>query len=326
MNSFGRLFRFSIFGESHGPGLGVLLDGVPPGISLGAKDFLPDITRRRSGAPGTTPRQEADTPLLESGCHLGRTTGAPLLIRFENKATQSRDYEAFSQQPRPGHADWTARVKYKGCHDPRGGGHFSGRLTLGLVAAGVVAKKVLAGVVIQARLLSVGGRLDQEAAVSEAMGRGDSLGGLVACRVDKLPPGLGEPFCDSLESLLAHLLFAIPGVRGVEFGDGFAAADMSGSAHNDCIVDETGRTATNHCGGVNGGISNGNPLAFQVAFKPTASICAVQDTHHFGHKRVEALRVGGRHDACFALRTPVIVEAAAALVLADLVLLHRGPC
>lgn len=324
MNSFGRLFRLSIFGESHGPGLGVLLDGVPPGIGLKAADFEADLRRRQSGAPGTTPRREPDLPILESGCFRGKTSGAPLLIRFQNWDTRSDDYSGFVEQPRPGHADFTGQQKFYGHQDPRGGGHFSGRLTLGLVVAGVVAKKMLPKVVFKACLETIGGLADGARAVDQARELGDSVGGFVSCRVEGLPPGLGEPFCDSLESLLAHLLFAIPGVRGVEFGDGFSSAAMFGSEHNDCLVDEKGRTVDNHCGGINGGISNGNPLEFRVAFKPTASIAREQHTFHFGQGEVAPLRIAGRHDVCFALRTPVIVESVTAIVLADLKLLRQA--
>ncbi len=324
MNSFGRVFRVSLFGESHGSSLGVLLDGVPPGLPLSSEMFQADIMRRRPGAPGTTPRLEADEILIESGCWQGRTSGAPLLLRFINSDTRTEDYSAFVDQPRPGHVDFTAGIKHFGYQDPRGGGHFSGRITLGLVAAGVVAKQILTGIEIDASLVAAGGSEQVEEVVSRALAAGDSVGGLVACRVENLPAGLGEPFFDSVESLMAHALFTIPGVRGVEFGDGFAAAKMLGSEHNDAICDGKGRTETNHCGGVNGGISNGNPLEFRVAFKPTASIAREQLSWNFGLGELAALRIKGRHDACFALRTPVIVEAVAAIVLADMLLLRQS--
>jgi len=305
MNTFGNKFKVSIFGESHGACIGVTLDGVPPGLPLTEEDFSEDLLRRKAGAPGTTPRIEADEPEIVSGVFDGHTTGAPVTLLFRNENTRSEDYGQFRSHPRPGHADFTANIKYGGYNDLRGGGPFSGRLTLGLVAAGAVAKKMLPSVRFRAALTEVGGLTDPQAwpeALEAARSEGDSLGGVVECTVEGLPVGLGEPFWDSVESLVSHAVFAIPGVRGIEFGNGFAAARMKGSEHID-LLQEQG-PVTNHAGGVNGGITNGNPLVFRVAFKPTASIAKAG--------------IPGRHDTCFALRTPVIVEAAAALVLADL--------
>jgi len=353
MNTFGSKFRVSIFGESHGPVVGVTLDGVLPGIPLSEEDFSQDLLRRKAGALGTTPRIERDAPEILSGVYEGHTTGAPLTIIFRNENTQSQDYEGFRERPRPGHADFTANLKFGGFNDPRGGGHFSGRLTLGVVAAGVVAKKMLYFASFKARLIAVGGLTDASAwpeALKLAAADGDSLGGVVECWVEGLPIGLGEPFWNSVESQISHAVFAIPGVRGIEFGDGFAASAMKGSEHNDLFparaeghCHEEGHSCgchgeheeghscgchgesgeegghhccgrhkhpqppvTNHAGGVNGGITNGNPVVFRVAFKPTASIAKAG--------------IPGRHDVCFALRTPVIVEAMAALALADLAL------
>jgi chorismate synthase len=321
VNTLGRLLRVSVLGESHGACVGVLLDGVPAGLPLEAADFEPDLARRRGGsAPGTTPRREDDAPLLQSGIHRGRTTGAPLLILFGNRNTDSSAYDAFRATPRPGHADLVALQKFGGFNDPRGGGHFSGRLTAGLVAAGVVAKKLLAPVRVEARLLEAGGTTDVERAVKEAMACGDSVGGVVECRVDGLPPGLGEPFFDSVESLLAHAAFAIPAVKAVEFGDGFEACRRRGSQVNDPILDASGRTSSNHAGGVNGGITNGNELVLRVGVKPTSSIRAAQATVDLSTGSPATLTVEGRHDACIALRVPVVLEAAAACVLADLLL------
>ncbi len=340
MNTFGRIFRVSIFGESHGEEIGVVIDGVEPGIELSESDFAQDIARRRSGAKGTTPRVEADEPHILSGVFEGHTTGAPLTVVFKNTNTRSQDYAKLIDVPRPGHADFTANVKYGGFQDPRGGGHFSGRLTLPVVAAGVVAKKILAETIEEethghvqfrcaARLVEIGGIADEarwEAALDAAQKEGDSLGGIVECVVDGIPAGLGEPFWGSVESCLSQALFSIPGVRGVEFGDGFAAARMKGSEHNDCFTPDgidghegLVTPATNHAGGVNGGITNGNPLVFRVAFKPTSSIAKAQETYDFAKGEMTSLQVPGRHDTCFALRTPVIVEAMAAIVLADLI-------
>ena len=362
MNTFGNKFRVSIFGESHGERIGVTLDGVLPGIPLSEADFAQDLARRKAGALGTTPRVEADQPEIVSGIYEGHTTGAPLTILFRNENTRSEDYEQFRKHPRPGHADFTANLKYGGFNDPRGGGHFSGRLTLGIVAAGVVAKKMLYFAQFHAALTEVGGIKEADQwpdALKAAQADGDSLGGIVECVVENIPIGLGEPFWNSVESQISHAVFAIPGVRGIEFGDGFAAAAMRGSEHNDpfpehhccgghhneegeehhCCHGEheeghecqcqgdggchhheeeggehhcCGRhkrpqpPVTNHAGGVNGGITNGNALVFRVAFKPTASIAKAG--------------IPGRHDVCFALRTPVIVEAMAAIVLVDLAL------
>lgn len=340
MNSFGRKFRVSIFGESHGELIGVVLDGVPAGLDLSEQDFKQDILRRKSGAKGTTPRVEEDKPQIVSGVFEGHTTGAPLTIVFKNNNTHSSDYEQFAAMPRPGHADLTAAIKWDDCQDPRGSGHFSGRLTLPIVAAGVVAKKVLADATIlddtpvnevNARIVEIGGvylemtegpDMSEEAqmVLEQAIKYGDSIGAVVECVVPEIDLGYGEPFWDSVESVISHAIFSIPGVRGIEFGDGFKAAAMRGSEHNDPIGPD-GRPLKNGAGGVNGGITNGAPIVFRVAFKPTSSISRPQQTFNFQTVEMDTLAVKGRHDACFALRTPVIVEAMTAIALADLVAL-----
>ena len=330
MNTFGRKFRVSIFGESHGELIGVVLDGVPAGLELSEQDFEQDILRRKSGAKGTTPRIESDRPKIVSGVYEGHTTGAPLTIVFENGNTRSSDYSLFVAMPRPGHADLTAALKWDDCQDPRGGGHFSGRLTLPVVAAGVVAKKILADATmldetpcngIEARIVELGGASSGwDEVVENAVKEGDSLGAVVECTVPAIDPGYGEPFWDSVESQIAHAVFAIPGVRGIEFGDGFEAARMKGSEHNDPIGPD-GRPTKNGAGGANGGITNGAPIVFRVAFKPTSSIRKPQTTFNFQTGEMDTLEVPGRHDVCFALRAPVVVEAMTAIVLADLVLL-----
>lgn len=324
MNCFGRMFRVSIFGESHGIQIGVVIDGCPPGIALGEEDLKEDFARRRAGGRGTTPRVEPDLPRIVSGLFNGKTTGAPLTIVFENANIQSEDYSNLWDHPRPGHADFSGRSKYHSHNDPRGGGHFSGRITLGLVAAGVVAKKIIAPVSVAARLLEVGGRTDREAAVEEAIADQDSIGGLIECRCRNMPIGLGEPFFDSAESLIAHIIFAVPATRGIEFGSGFAAAAMRGSTHNDCICNEQGQTSSNHAGGINGGISNGNDILFRVPIKPASSIGLSQHTYNFKTNTMSDLLIEGRHDVCIALRIPVIIECATAMVLADLLLQHRA--
>ena len=355
----------SIFGESHGELIGVVLDGVPAGLELTPEDFTQDILRRKSGAKGTTPRIETDAPKIVSGVYEGQTTGAPLTIVFENANTKSGDYTLFAAMPRPGHADLTAALKWDDFQDPRGGGHFSGRLTLPVVAAGVVAKKILQDATmldetpfagVNARIIELGGiprkskcangggltsseslqesspqetedqcsdmPAEWQTAIDDAIKDGDSLGAVVECTVPEVDPGYGEPFWDSVESAIAHAVFAIPGVRGLEFGDGFAAAAMKGSEHNDPIGPD-GRPTKNGAGGVNGGITNGAPLKFRVAFKPTSSIRKPQQTFNFATGQMDTLEVPGRHDVCFALRTPVVVEAMTAIVLADLVMISN---
>jgi len=318
MNSFGRIFRVSLFGESHGRGIGVLIDGCPAGLSLAEEDLVRDLDRRRSGAPGTTPRREPDTPQIRSGVFQGRTTGAPILLLIDNRDVDSKDYDAKRWTPRPGHADLVAWKKYGGFHDHRGSGHFSGRLTAGLVMAGAVARKLIRPATVTAALEEAGGFPQIEEAVQDAVDKKDSIGGMVRCRVSGLPAGLGEPFFDSAESLISHAVFAIPAIKGIEFGSGFRLARMRGSEANDVILDAEGTTATNHAGGIHGGITNGNDLEFRVAVKPTSSIPRTQRTVDLRTGETAMLQVEGRHDACIALRMPVVVEAAAALVLADL--------
>ncbi|MBZ4192403.1 chorismate synthase [Niabella beijingensis] len=323
MNTFGQLFRVQIFGESHGECVGVVLDGVPAGLAVPVEDFLPDMERRKGGTQkGATPRKEDDIPLFKSGVFNGMTTGFPVMIYFENKNTRSGDYEKLRSFPRPGHADFVAHKKFGGFEDYRGGGHFSARLTTGLVAAGVIAKKLLAGITIEARITEIGGDPDPERGLQKAIDAKDSVGGLIECRVTGLPVGLGEPYFDSVESVLAHLLFTIPAVKGVEFGAGFAAAKMFGSQHNDPIENMEGKTATNNAGGIVGGITNGNELVFRIAIKPTASTPKPQHSLNWETGQMEDFSVKGRHDLCVALRAPVIVEAVTAIALADLMLLE----
>lgn len=324
MNSFGRIFRIHIFGESHGESVGLVVDGCPAGLPLSVSDFLEDIERRKGGVQkGTTPRKEDDLPIFKSGIFNGHTTGAPVTILFENKNTRSGDYEKQREVPRPGHADFTAHAKYGGFEDFRGGGHFSGRLAVCLVAAGVIAKKLLKGIDIRSTILEIGGETDLEKGLEKAIEAKDSIGGIVECRVNGLPVGLGEHFFDSVESLLAHAVFAIPAVKGVEFGAGFAAAKMFGVDHNDPILDATGKTKTNHAGGVVGGITNGNELVYRIVIKPTSSTPKEQITLNWETNQLETFSVKGRHDLCIALRVPVVMEAVTAMVLADLMLLNQ---
>jgi chorismate synthase len=328
MNSFGRIFHVNIFGESHGESVGICIDGLPAGLPLTVEDFLEDIERRKGGTQkGTTPRQESDLPIFKSGIFNNKTTGAPLTILFENNNTRSGDYAKQRAVPRPGHADFVASKKFGGFEDYRGGGHFSGRLTVCLVAVGVVAKHLLTsaggGINVAASILEIGGEVDLEKGLQKAINAKDSIGGIVECRVSNLPLGLGEPFFDSAESLLAHAVFAIPAVKGIEFGAGFAAAKMFGSEHNDAIEDVTGKTRTNHAGGIVGGITNGNELVFRIAIKPTSSTPKEQQTLNWETNQIESFSVKGRHDLCIALRVPVVLEAVTAMVLADLMLLEQ---
>jgi chorismate synthase len=485
MNSFGRIFRISVFGESHGECVGITIDGCPAGLSISPDDLAADLERRKGGKQkGTTPRQEEDFPIFKSGIFNGKTTGFPITILFENKNIRSEDYAKQRSIPRPGHADWVAHQKFGGFEDYRGGGHFSARMTAGIVAAGAIAKKLmnyltspqtplqrrgaphsdtpgyitnsheqgkyssdhakfnrqhqtlaeeklwdelrnkkLAGfkfrrqhpieayipdfvclekklvvqvdgghhdddeqkkideirtktlqknnfqlirftneevlnktewvlekiknylvaesnspspseresegevlnpqVTIHAQVVEIGGEKDPEKGLQKAIDAKDSVGGIVECKVNGLPVGLGEPWIDSVESVLAHFLFAIPAVKGVEFGAGFAAAGMFGSEHNDAIMEMGGKTKTNHAGGIVGGITNGNELVFRLAIKPTSSTPKEQESLNWDTEQVEKFSIKGRHDLCVALRAPVIVEAVTAIALCDLMMLEQ---
>ncbi len=323
MNTFGHNLRLSIWGESHGPQIGIAIEGVPAGIALSAADFETDLARRRSGAPGTTPRHEPDVPHLVTGIYEGITTGAPLVIEFENKDTHSQDYANVMRHYRPSHSDMVAYHKFNGFNDPRGGGHFSARLTVALTAAGVIAKKILPNSIsFVTSIKEIGGCTDPakfNEVLAAAAADKDSVGGVVECRVNGVPLGLGEPFFDSAESMIAHLLFSIPAVKGVEFGSGFAGSRMRGSQNNDMILDVEGHTATNHAGGINGGLTNGNELIVRAAIKPTSSIGREQMTYNLATDRIDPLTITGRHDVCIALRGAVVVEAAVAIALANFI-------
>ncbi len=326
MNSFGRIFRIHIFGESHGESVGIVIDGCPAGLPLTINDFLPDLEKRKGGTQkGTTPRQEDDMPIFKSGIFNDKTTGAPITILFENKNVRSSDYEKQRAVPRPGHADFVAHKKFAGFEDYRGSGHFSGRLTVALVAAGVIAKKLLQSfsINVNCTILEIGGENNLEKGLQKAIDQKDSIGGIIECKANGIPVGLGEPFFDSLESNLAHIVFAIPAVRGIEFGTGFAAARMFGSKHNDAIENAEGLTRTNNAGGVVGGLTNGNELVYRIAIKPTSSTPKEQNTLNWDTGLVENVSVKGRHDLCIALRVPVILEAVTSIVLTDMMLLEQ---
>ena len=325
-NSFGNILRVTIFGASHADRVGVVLEGVPSGIRLSVDDFMPDLERRRPKSLGDTPRHEEDVPYIEGLDPEGVTTGDRLIISFVNKNTRSSDYDHLRRQPRPSHADLTQRLKYGEEYNLAGGGIASGRMTVALVAAGVVAKRVLGDAQFDTRLCRVGGSINPEEfdeIIAQARAKGDSVGGVVECRVAGVEATLGEPFFDSVESVISHLLFSIPGVKGVEFGDGFECAMRYGSERNDAIIDACGTTRTNNEGGINGGISNGNDIVVRAAIKPTPSIALRQQSYNFESGRVEELMIGGRHDACIARRAAVVVEAMVALALAELKLQNR---
>lgn len=323
MNTFGDIFKLSIFGESHNSHIGITIDGCPAGIKIDESEFNTDLKRRKSGKIGTTPRKEHDRPQIISGIYKNYTTGSPITILFQNENKHSDDYNEFQRIPRPGHADFTAYKKFQGFNDPRGGGHFSGRVTLGLVAAGVIAKKIIFPVFINAKLTEAGGLKDINTAIEKAIQDNDTIGGIIECRARNIPVGLGEPFFNSVESVISHLVYSIPAIKGIEFGSGFRAAKMKGSEHNDPIIKSNGQTKTNNAGGINGGITNGNDIFFRVAVKPTASTPQKQKTINLQTEQIENLEVKGRHDYCIALRMPVIVEAVTAIALADFMMLEQ---
>ena len=322
-NSFGSKFKLSIWGASHAPEIGVRIEGVPQGIALSETDFEADLSRRRASAKGTTARHEKDIPTLRMGVADGVTTGEPIEIIFQNGDTRSSDYSQFETHNRPSHIDFTARAKYGSEVDLRGSGQFSGRMTVLLVAAGVVAKKILGGVDYKTEIVEIGGSRDKSQfadIVAAAVADCDSVGGVVECRAKGVGIGLGEPFFDSAESIIAHLLFSVPAVKGVEFGSGFEGVKLRGSERNDCFVDGAGHTATNNEGGINGGITNGNDLVVRAAIKPTPSIAREQMTYNKELGEVAPLVIKGRHDACIVLRAAVVVESVVAIALAELTL------
>lgn len=325
MNQFGKLFKVNIYGESHNCSVGVLLDGIPSGISLDENDFLADLSRRKPSKPSETTRVEADFPIIESGLFNGYTTGTPMLIRFPNNNVRSNDYSNLVTQPRPGHADYVMREKYHGFNDYRGGGHTSGRLTAGIVAAGVIAKKIT-NFTYQTELVKLGNLTDmsqKEQYLSEIVRQQDSVGGIVRITVKNVPVGLGEPYFYSLESAVSQILYSIGAVKGVSFGVGFDGCSLLGSEFNDPIINKAGKTSSNNNGGINGGVSNGNDIVINVFVKPTPSIYKIQETFDFGCDEVKPLEIKGRHDAAIVERAMVVLENAVAIALCDLYLLNK---
>ena len=326
MNSYGTLFKVTLYGESHQEAIGTIVDGVPAGIKIDDELITSDLTKRQPGAVGTTPRKEKDEFKILSGVFNGYATGSPIHIMIENKNIQSKDYEHLKNQPRPGHADFVAGVKYNGFQDYRGGGRFSGRLTAALTAAGSIAKMIIP-FQFENKLVQVGALKDMEwldQYLTEVQKAGDSVGGIIEVKVSGIPVGLGEPFFNKLDSEIGKMMFSIPAVKGVEIGKGFAGIEMMGSKFNDEILDARGKTKTNHSGGVSGGISNGNDLIVKVFIKPTSSIQKEQETYNYTTNLVEKLEIGGRHDVCIARRAGIVVENALAIVLADLYLINKA--
>lgn len=355
-NTFGQKLKVTIFGESHGVAIGCVIDGLPAGISIDWDAVRQDMARRAPGSSAlATPRKEKDAFEILSGYFNDHTTGTPLAMEIRNGNQHSKDYDILKDNMRPGHADYTGHVRYGGFNDYRGGGHFSGRITAPLTFAGSIARQVLSakGIHIGAHVTRIAGIEDRrfdplgeseetfaslrkeklpvltkdvgekmEEAILDAKAEGDSVGGIVECMVTGLPAGLGDPFFDSLESELSHMMFSIPAVKGIEFGDGFGLAAMKGSAANDCMHWANGKveTTTNHNGGILGGISSGSPVIFRLAIKPTASIGKSQPTVNLAEKKDTLLTIGGRHDPCIIPRATPVIETAAALVILDEVL------
>lgn len=325
MNTFGELFRITLYGESHQPAIGVLIDGVLPGLSIDEDRIKEDLKRRNPDAIGTTPRKEPDRFEITSGHVNHVTTGSPLHLMIRNENIQSKDYAHLKKHPRPGHADYVASVKYHNHHDFRGGGRFSGRLTAPIVMAGSIAKMMVPytfhHALVQAGTLTDMSQLDDY--LSKVKAEGDSVGGIIEVTVTGLPVGLGEPMFEKVESKIGALLFSIPAVKGVEFGTGFSGIPLKGSEFNDPIIDAHGTTKSNHSGGISGGITNGNPLVVRVFIKPTSSIQKPQSSFEKTSGNVQTLKVGGRHDVCIARRAGIVIENAVAICLADLMLLHH---
>lgn len=316
MNQFGTNFRISLYGESHGDEIGVIIDGVKPGIIYNEIELIREIEKRKPNSNFSTERKEKDYPIIKSGIFNNMTTGTPICISFKNEDKKSSDYFKTNDIFRPSHSDFVANKKYNGYNDYRGSGHFSGRLTLLLVAAGFFAKKMIP-FEFESKILQIGKETNNfDEYLKQIKNEEDSIGGIIEVRVKEMIVGLGEPFFDSTESVLSHLLFSIPGIKSVSFGN--CNVSLKGSEFNDSIISEDGKTKTNNNGGINGGITNGNDLIVKVFVKPTPSIKKEQTTFNFKNKEMDTLRIEGRHDECFALRLPIVVENTIAIGLADL--------
>ena len=330
-SSYGENFRISIFGESHAAAIGVTMEGLPAGSPIDSGTLQAFLERRAPGRDAfSTSRREADAPEFLCGVKNGVATGAPITAIIRNADTRSNDYANLANVPRPGHADYPAEVKFGGFQDRAGGGHFSGRLTAPLCIAGGIVLQQLErlGVSVSARAIRIGGETEperMEAAIAAAREAGDSVGGIVEAEIRGLPAGIGDPMFGGLENRIAQIVFGIPAVKGIEFGEGFAVADLKGSENNDPygVVDGKVAPLTNHAGGILGGISTGAPVVFRVAFKPTPSIAKEQDSVDLGKMELAKLVVKGRHDPCVVLRAIPCVEAAAAIAVFDAILGFR---
>lgn len=325
-STYGKNLKIAIFGQSHSEAIGMTMDGLPAGFSIDMDELQSFMNRRAPGRDKySTPRKEADKPDFISGLVGNVTCGAPLTAIIKNTNTRSSDYDNIRDIPRPGHADFTAHVKYGGFEDVSGGGHFSGRLTAPLCIAGGIVKQILAesGITVDAVIKEIGGNSeDPYRAIEEARGRGDSVGGIIECTVNGLPAGIGNPMFDGVENNIAKAVFAIPAVKGIEFGRGFDAGRICGSENNDEFYyeGEQVRTRTNNHGGILGGITSGMPVVFRVAIKPTPSISIQQNSISYSRGEDDILRVRGRHDPCIVPRAVPCVEAACAIALYDLIL------
>ncbi|MGB9701632.1 MAG: chorismate synthase [Candidatus Kapaibacteriota bacterium] len=321
MNSFGRLFKVQIFGESHSKGIGAIIDGCPSGIELDYDLIYNNLLLRKGDSFATTPRKEEDKVVFFSGVKNGKTTGTPISFVIENKNIVESKIN-LKETPRPGHADFTQISKYGNNADISGGGHSSGRLTTALVVAGTIAQSIIPKISFNCEIDEIGGEKDYDELLSNIAEKGDSLGGIVKCKINGVPAGLGEPFFDSIESNLSHILFSIPGVKGIEFGAGFNAAKMLGSEMNDELINIKGKTKTNNSGGIVGGITNGNEIIFRVAFRPPSSIKLKQKTVNLITEEINEIAISGRNDICYVLRTPIIIECVAAISIVDFMLLE----
>lgn len=318
MFSYGNKYRITIYGASHEESMGVIIDGIKPGVIINKDLIKNDLEIRKPKKIGTTKRIEQDDFKITNGIFNGFTTGAPIHIIFENKNIISKDYNNLNKHPRPNHADYVANIKYQGFNDYRGGGFFSGRLTTLLVSAGSIAKQLIP-VKISSEILEVGNleNIDNlDSYLEELTNNNDSAGGVVLLRVSGINAGIGDPYFNKLDSEIAKMMLTIPGVRGIVFGEDFDTKNL-GSTNNDLIINEFGKTKTNHSGGIVGGISNGNDIVFKVFVKPTSSISKEQETFNFENMKLENLEIKGRHDTAFIRRIPIVLENALAIVLAN---------
>ena len=327
-NSFGKKFKITVFGESHGKCVGVVVEGCPIGQKIDLNLIQNDLNKRKPGQSElTSARHEDDIFELLSGVFNGKATGAPITMIIKNKDTDSSGYEEIKNIPRPGHADYPAKIKYQNLNDYRGGGIFSGRITAAFVLAGALAKQVLKKrkITVDAEIIQIGNsrkKQDIEKEIIKVKKSEDSIGGLIECKIIGLPVGIGEPLFDSIESVLSHAIFSIPGVKGIEFGSGFKCVNMKGSQHNDPIIIHNGKimSKTNNAGGILGGLSNGMPVIFRVAIKPTSSISIIQKTVNLEKNKECNLKIRGRHDPCIALRAAPVIEGMAAISILDFLL------